>query len=206
MKTLELENANAIVIVAHPDDETIWMGGTILKFNNVRWHILSLCRGDDNDRAPKFKKVCDIYKAKSVISDLEDEGIMNIKESLPDIGKRIDMALKHFKCNNFKYLFTHGYRGEYGHLRHQGVNRVVKEFIKRNKILVDRIFQFSYKKHKNKDYCIPNRDSADFILNMSPFIFQNKKDIIEKEYGFSRFIFEYKSCSPIETFRLAKIL
>ena len=37
----------ALVIVAHPDDETIWMGGTILKNKNWKWTILSLCRASD---------------------------------------------------------------------------------------------------------------------------------------------------------------
>ena len=79
----------ALVIVAHPDDETIWMGGTILSLKNTDWTIFSLCRKNDEDRAPKFKKVCAYYNAHSLISDLEDEGIMNVKKSLPEIKKRI---------------------------------------------------------------------------------------------------------------------
>ena len=54
-----------LVAVAHPDDETIWMGNMLLK-NMDNWDttIISLCRKDDPDRAPKFGKVCEIYKAK----------------------------------------------------------------------------------------------------------------------------------------------
>ena len=67
-------NKKVLIAVAHPDDETIWMGGTLLK-NKVRWNtrIISLCRRDDEDRAPKFKKICDIYNSKSFMSDLEDD-------------------------------------------------------------------------------------------------------------------------------------
>ena len=78
-----------LVIVAHPDDETIWMAGMILNSKNIDWTIFSLCRKDDPDRVPKFKKVCDYYRARGIISDLEDEEIMDIKESLPEIEKRI---------------------------------------------------------------------------------------------------------------------
>jgi len=54
-----------LVVVAHPDDETIWMGGTILsKSNGWDTTIISLCRKYDGDRAPKFKRVCEILKAK----------------------------------------------------------------------------------------------------------------------------------------------
>ena len=39
----------ANVIVAHPDDETIWMGGKIIHEKDFQWTILSLCRKDDLD-------------------------------------------------------------------------------------------------------------------------------------------------------------
>jgi LmbE family N-acetylglucosaminyl deacetylase len=44
------------VIVAHPDDETLWAGGTILSHPSWQWFIVCLCRGSDKDRAPKFLK------------------------------------------------------------------------------------------------------------------------------------------------------
>jgi hypothetical protein len=34
----------AAIIVAHPDDETIWSGGLILKKPEWQWTVLSLCR------------------------------------------------------------------------------------------------------------------------------------------------------------------
>ena len=56
----------ASIVVAHPDDETIWMGGTILKNKYWDWTIISLCRKNDPDRMPKFKKVCAYYGAKAI--------------------------------------------------------------------------------------------------------------------------------------------
>ena len=61
------EKKDALCVVAHPDDETIWMGGTILRNKNFNWTILSLCRKNDLERAEKFKKVCKFYNAKPII-------------------------------------------------------------------------------------------------------------------------------------------
>jgi len=64
------------VIVAHPDDETIWMGGSLIKNCVIEkdWkvEIISLCRKNDAERAEKFFKVCSFLNAKGFISDLDD--------------------------------------------------------------------------------------------------------------------------------------
>ena len=48
MKNVETQNSwpyrKAAVIVAHPDDETLWAGGTILMHPETKWTIIALCR------------------------------------------------------------------------------------------------------------------------------------------------------------------
>ena len=83
---------NALVIVAHPDDETIWMGGTILKNKNWKWTILSLCRKNDADREPKFMEVCSFYGAEGIISDLDDEKLTPLQVN--EVIKKIKQNLK----------------------------------------------------------------------------------------------------------------
>lgn len=36
---------NALVIVAHPDDEVIWMGGYIQRHRDFQWFAISVCYG-----------------------------------------------------------------------------------------------------------------------------------------------------------------
>lgn len=195
MIPLRLLKGTGLVIVAHPDDETIWMGGTLLSFPEIRWTIFSLCRRDDKDRAPKFKKVCHVYGAKAIISNLEDEDIINIHESIPEIKKRLRRKLKRTR---FNFTFTHGYNGEYGHPRHRGVYRAVHELVREKFLVAPHIFTFSYHLGK-KNIAVPDK-RAKFAFKLPKKIYAAKKNIVARHYGFSKNSFEYLSSAPVETF------
>ena len=62
----------AAIIVAHPDDESIWSGGLILQKPDWEWTVLSLCRADDPDRSRKFESVSGLLGFDAFISDVDD--------------------------------------------------------------------------------------------------------------------------------------
>lgn len=196
MKELNLVSGRALVIVAHPDDETIWMGGTLLTHPTIDWTIFSLCRSADTDRAPKFKKVCDYYGAKSIMTDLEDEGIMNISQSIPEIEKRVGRHIGNTKV--FDYIFTHGPNGEYGHPRHMGVHRVIARLLQSKKLRSRQYFYFSYGVDAHKR--VYNKKSSMFCMKLVPNMHAKKRNIIKNIYGFSPHSFENASCLSTETF------
>jgi len=75
MKTIKMDRKipkSAAVIVAHPDDETLWAGGTILSHPSWNWFIVCLCRKSDTERAAKFYKALKILKAEGIMGDLDD--------------------------------------------------------------------------------------------------------------------------------------
>src|SRR3989344_9368628 len=129
----------ALVIVAHPDDETIWMGGMILRNLNWDWTILSLCRKDDPDRAPKFERVCNEYGASCIISDLDDEE--DLKLDIEDIVDKIESLLVDKEYN---FIFTHGENGEYGHQRHLEVHKAVRRSIEKGLLKCEKLYFFDY--------------------------------------------------------------
>ncbi len=194
---LKIENRKqALVIVAHPDDETIWIGGTIARHKNVQWTIFALCRKSDQDRMPKFMRVAKHYGARGIICDLEDEGILSVQQSIPQIIKIIQKELLR---KTFDILFTHGANGEYGHPRHQGVHLAVKQMLAEKQILAKDVFFFSYFLDKQKKIAVPQQRSP-FQVELSNSEWEAKRNVIKQLYGFKSHIFENRSCSKIESF------
>jgi LmbE family N-acetylglucosaminyl deacetylase len=191
-----------LVITAHPDDETIWAGGTLLK-SSFKKTIICLCRKNDKDRFPKFNKACEILHATGYISDLDDFENGYYKEiSDEDIINRILSITKNKK---YDYLFTHGKNGEYGHIRHREIHKTVKEMLNKKLLLVKKVFFFSYSPKKNnfQGYARYN-SNADKLIKLNSNQLLMKKKIIKDIYGYSEGGFEEKSSDKIEAFNIWK--
>jgi hypothetical protein len=197
------EKKEILVIVAHPDDETIWMGGTLLKrkySHDSNITVISLCRSADRDREPKFRKACEVLNVEGHIFDIDDGEVDGVyqKISSEDIIKNI---LEVTKDKLYNVLYTHGPEGEYGHIRHLEVNKAVEEMLSRGLLLVEEVLFFSYKKVKNKfqGYAIHN-SNADKLIRLGKPYLKIKKMIIQEIYGYKKGGFEEESCKEVEAF------
>ena len=203
LKSQKTKNKKILVIVAHPDDETIWMAGTLLK-NKDKWDItiISLCRKNDKDRAPKFKIVCDKLNASCFISDLDDSEQGDFKKiSNEDIIKRIQQFLK--QNTNFDYVFTHGENGEYRHIRHIEIHKAVNEMLNKKLLSAKKVFFFSYFKPEKNGICHVN-ENADKLIRLKDIYFKEKMHLIQEIYGFEENSFESKCCMNTEAFDIKK--
>ncbi len=196
------EKSKALCLVAHPDDEVIWMGGTIMRNPKLDWTVFSLCRKSDSDREPKFRRVASELGVSGIIEDFNDEDSMTLEESVPGIK---NLIIKTIGEEKFDYFFTHGKNGEYGHIRHIGTHLAVKELIKEGTIKAKEIFFFNYKKINRKILPMVPADDSDYILELKPAEYERKRKIVAEMYGYPYEGIDVNLCTNVEGFKIFNI-
>lgn len=200
---LEAKNKKAIVIVAHPDDETIWMGGCLLRYRNIAWTCFSLCRASDRDRAPKFRRVCERYNANCVIADLDDDDKLSLEDATFEAEKLIQDRLQ---GKSFDYVFCHGASGEYGHERHLAVNRAVNNLLSSKILCPEAIFYFAYENDEKRDYKVVSSKEANLLVELTDKEYREKKRIVSEMYGYQMDGIDVGYCTNPESFKLLKYI
>ncbi|MFW9909981.1 MAG: PIG-L deacetylase family protein [Candidatus Thorarchaeota archaeon] len=177
-------HVTAALIVAHPDDETIWAGGTVLNHSDWHWTIASLCRGSDRDRAPKFIRAVQQLGGVSEIGDLDDE-----PEQLPlsevDVQQ---MVLSLLPKLHFDIILTHSPHGEYTrHRRHEETGIAVASLWENGVIKAKEVWMFAYEDggKGGKDDLPKAIKTAHLITYLPEDIWRRKYIIITDTYGFA---------------------
>jgi LmbE family N-acetylglucosaminyl deacetylase len=187
---------NAAVVVAHPDDEALWAGGTILMHPEINWTILTLCRLSDPDRSPRFHKAMKALRAEGIMGDLND-GPEQIPLQLHEVRCAISELLP---SETFDLIITHSPDGEYTrHRRHEEVGKAVFSLWKDEKLFAKELWQFAYEDSggQTKPHPIQN---ADFKIMLPKDIWKTKYEIITNIYGFAPHGFEAKATTKEEAF------
>jgi LmbE family N-acetylglucosaminyl deacetylase len=187
---------NCAIIVAHPDDETLWAGGTILLHPESRWTVVALARKSDSDRAPRFFRALEMLGAAGAIGDLDDGPDQNPLDRA-DVQEAI---LDLLPLARFDLVITHGPWGEYTrHLRHEETGNTVMTLWNSDKLTAREIWRFAYEDGGGKYLPRPVPD-ADIRVTLTDGIWQKKYDIITDIYGFSPDSFEARTTPRGEAF------
>jgi hypothetical protein len=181
------------LIVAHPDDETLWAGGTILSHPEWDCFIVCLCRANDKDRAPRFHKALEIYNSKGIMGDLNDEPeLKQLNED--EIEAEI---IKLLPAHRYDIIITHDCLGEYTqHPRHQEINKAVLSLWHKNKIETDELWTFAYE-DGNAKYFPKAIQSAPIFQKLPENIWNLKYKIMTETYGFETHSWEAET-TPLE--------
>ena len=174
----------AAVIVAHPDDETIWAGGTVLAHPDWHWTVVSLCRGSDRDRAPKFNHAVQQLGGVSAIGDLDD-GPEQVPLSVFEVQQ---MVLSLLPETHFDLILTHSPHGEYTrHRRHEEIGTAVAALWEKELIKAKEVWMFAYADEGNggRDDLPKAIKAAHLISYLPENIWRRKYIIITDTYGFA---------------------
>ena len=203
---------NCLVVVAHPDDETIWMGGLILRHPGWSWRVLALTRAGDTDRVSRFRRAGRELGAEVSVSDLDDGTVLKpLSRDLREIRDRIGVMLEGAPdarpgvCDTqsaacgFDLIFTHGVRGEYTrHRRHEQVHRAVKNMWASGQLAGELVF-FAYEDGGGA-YRPRAAGDARIRVSLTTEEYARKMHIIRNTYGYRRASFEARAAGPVEAF------
>ena len=184
------------VIVAHPDDETLWAGGTILSHPSWNWCVVTLCRAGDGDRAPRFFQAQQVLGATGKMGDLDDG-----PEQKPlDETEVQGMIQKLLPLRHFDLVISHNPTGEYTrHVRHEETGRAVITLWHAGQLSTDELWTFAYE-DGGKRY-LPRPIKTAPIYHLIPEqIWRKKYGIITQTYGFGQDSFEAKTTPRAESF------
>ena len=196
VKEKEKNLKSVAIIVAHPDDETLWAGGTILSHPSWRCFIISLCRGNDSDRAPKFYEALNVLKSDGIMGDLDDG-----PEQKPLDEKEVEFAITELLPPlHFDLIITHNPSGEYTkHLRHEEISKAVMTLWQNGKLAANELWTFAYE-DGNKKYYPRAIETAPGYRELTKRIWLRKYSIITETYGFENESWEAETTPRAESF------
>jgi len=184
------------VIVAHPDDETLWSGGIILSHPSWQWFIVCLCRGSDLDRAPRFLKTLQILGSDGIMGDLDDGPEQKPLEE----NEMEHTIMKLLPSKQFDIIISHSPGGEYTrHIRHEETGKAVIKLWHSGKVSANELWTFAYEDGDKKYYPRPIK-TADVCFRLTEQIWLKKYRIITETYGFEKNSFEAETTPKTESF------
>lgn len=142
-----VENVENIMIVAHPDDETIF--GSNELYNNEKW-LLIVCTNSVDGRVGLNKKnipgliqMSKDYKFNLIVIehfDMYEENIINTR-----FDSIVYNYLKiYLMKQSWNKIITHNNNGEYGHTQHIIVHRMVSNILYNNDVVYNKFKVFDF--------------------------------------------------------------
>lgn len=125
-----LNEKKNLMIVAHPDDESIFAGNLLIRDNS--WEVIVVTGESNYTRKKELSLVMDSISNRSFkCLNFRDKINESFNEDILS-GKLKEIILK----KNYEKILTHNPNGEYGHIQHKSLYDIVSKIVPKEKLYV----------------------------------------------------------------------
>ncbi len=139
---IDLKDIDNLMIVAHPDDETLWGGAHLIKDNYL---VVCITCGSNKTRVNEFNHIMHSTNDKYIMLGYPDKtnGERDNWDTVKDdITKDLDAIIK---LKDWQTIVTHNPDGEYGHIHHQMTSQITTSIVPDKK----KLYYFGHYYSKN---------------------------------------------------------
>lgn len=124
-------SVESLMIVAHPDDETLWGSEELLK---NKYLVICITCGTNKKREKEIEAALKISKDRLIVLDKPDK-VRGKRSDWKHYKKQIKYELKYvIKKKKWNTIVTHNPEGEYGHIHHKITSNIVTKVYNKEKI------------------------------------------------------------------------
>ena len=124
-------SVESLMIVAHPDDETLWGSEELLK---NKYLVVCITCGTNKKREKEIEAALKISKDRLIVLDKPDK-VRGKRSDWKHYKKQIEYELKYvIKKKKWNTIVTHNPEGEYGHIHHKITSNIVTKVYNKEKI------------------------------------------------------------------------
>ena len=177
IEKIDLKKFNKLMIVAHPDDETLWGGAHLLEDNYL---VVCVTCGNDVKRNIEFVNLTNTTKDKYMMLEYPDK-TNGERDDWKKVKKGIEKDLKKIiNYKNWEVVVTHNPDGEYGHVHHKMTSEIVTSLTNH-----DKLYYFGkYYTKKNIQNVSMKRLDKNIVLNKKALInIYKTQSFIKKGFG-----------------------
>ncbi len=146
--------AYRLLVVAHPDDETIFFSGLLMRKRSVPWKVVCVTDGNADGRG---KERAEEFRAATKLLGVTKAEHWDFPDRFPGRLPVDEIAARLREFSAPKEIYTHGPLGEYGHPHHQDTALAVHRAFPRGAIYSpawnsrpDRVVKMSPSEYKKK--------------------------------------------------------
>ena len=122
-------DALKLMIVAHPDDETLWGGMHLL---DGEYFVVCITNGNNSVRREEFYNILKESGNDGIILSYPDK-VLGRRDSWENVRAYIESDVeKIIKSKKWDMVVTHNPAGEYGHIHHKMTSSIVTKKCKEN--------------------------------------------------------------------------